>query len=79
MLRVNLCTSLAKDRTDDDSGRVVRTILEASKDFTINQNKSAALPLNEIQERIDLKVDVKRLQKLLDDMNNDPVQIIDKV
>ena len=79
VIRVNLCTSLAKDRTDDDSGRVVKTILEASKDFTVNQNKSAALPLNEIQDRVDLKMDIKRLQKLLDDMTNDPVQIIDKV
>ena len=79
MFRLNLCTSLTKDRTEDDSSRVVKAILEASNDFTMNQAKSVALPLNDIQEKVDLKLDIKRLQKLLDDMSNDPVQIIEKV
>ena len=57
----------------------MKAILEASNDFIMNQAKSVALPLNDIQEKVDLKLDIKRLQKLLDDMCNDPVQIIEKV
>lgn len=58
---------------------MVKAILEASNDFRINQERSVTLPLSDIQEKVDIKMDIKRLQKLLDDLGNDPVQIIEKV
>jgi hypothetical protein len=69
--------STTRDRLDDNSSRVVKVLCDQSR--YINPLRSVSMTANDILDKIDIKIDLKRVHKLLEDLCTDPIHILEKV
>lgn len=73
-----VCVTAAKDRLDDCCSRIVGTLLAGSTGL-LSKLRSPGMSLEDVLDKVDVKLDVKRLQKHMDELINDAVQFVSKV